>query len=103
MSTDHTDLATARAQLLEDFGRIVGDTEALLRSLKSEGGERAAALRATLETQLEGAKVRMRELQGAAAGMTREADTYVRENPWAAIGVAAAIGFIVGLSLGRRD
>jgi ElaB/YqjD/DUF883 family membrane-anchored ribosome-binding protein len=103
MSTDHPDLATARAQLLADFGKVVGDTEALLRSLASEGGEKAAALRVSLQAQLENAKSRMRELQGAAAGMTREADAYVHENPWAAIGVAAGIGLIVGLMLGRRD
>jgi ElaB/YqjD/DUF883 family membrane-anchored ribosome-binding protein len=29
-------------------------------------------------------------------------DDYVRDNPWQAIGVAAAIGFLVGLVVSRR-
>jgi ElaB/YqjD/DUF883 family membrane-anchored ribosome-binding protein len=30
------------------------------------------------------------------------ADDYVHENPWRAIGVAAGIGVIIGLLIGRR-
>jgi ElaB/YqjD/DUF883 family membrane-anchored ribosome-binding protein len=35
----------------------------------------------------------------AAAKVT---DDYVRDNPWQAIGIAAAIGFLAGLALSRR-
>ena len=31
------------------------------------------------------------------------ADQFVRENPWAALGIAAAVGCVVGLLISRKD
>jgi ElaB/YqjD/DUF883 family membrane-anchored ribosome-binding protein len=104
--SNEIDLAAQRARLVEDFGRIVSDTEALLRSLANVSGEKATAMRSAVETNLESAKARLRELQGEAveraSGAAREADAYVRANPWTAVGLAAAAGLIVGLVLSNR-
>lgn len=104
--TQDSDLAAARAQLVDDFGRIVADTEALLRSLANVSGDKAGAMRAAVEANLESAKARLRDLQGAtldrASGAAREADAYVHENPWTAIGLAAAVGVIIGLVIANR-
>ena len=49
---------------------------------------------------------RLNQLQQDVKDRTRSAaestDTYVRENPWNAVAAAAAVGFIVGVVLGRR-
>jgi ElaB/YqjD/DUF883 family membrane-anchored ribosome-binding protein len=29
-------------------------------------------------------------------------DTYVHENPWQAVGIAAGVGLVIGLLIGRR-
>jgi ElaB/YqjD/DUF883 family membrane-anchored ribosome-binding protein len=104
--TERTGIETAKSQLLEDFDKIVADTEALLRSLASAGGEKAASMRGAVEANLESAKARLRDLKGTAAekaeGAAREADAYVHENPWTAIGVAAIVGVVVGLLIGTR-
>jgi len=104
--TNETQLAAAKAQLIEDFGKVVSDTEALLRSLAGVGGEKAAAMREAVEANLATAKARLRELQeGAlerATGAARETDAFVHENPWAAIGIAAAAGVVLGMILGSR-
>lgn len=104
--THETDLATAKAQLIEDFGKVVSDTEALLRSLAEVGGEKAATLRGAVEANLDVARTRLRELQDSAADSAsaamREADDYVRANPWAAVGIAAAVGCMLGLVIGSR-
>jgi ElaB/YqjD/DUF883 family membrane-anchored ribosome-binding protein len=101
-----TDVATSKAQLIEDFGKVVADTEALLRSIAEVGGEKAATLRGSVEANLNAAKARLRDLQGTAAETAsaafEEADDYVRENPWAAVGIAAAVGVVIGLMLGSR-
>jgi ElaB/YqjD/DUF883 family membrane-anchored ribosome-binding protein len=34
--------------------------------------------------------------------MAEDATDYVRENPWQSIGIAAAVGVVAGLLLGRR-
>ena len=48
----------------------------------------------------------MAEAQEALLAKTKEAaqatDAYVHENPWNAVGVAAAIGLVIGWLLGRR-
>ena len=104
-----SDVSGARAQLAEDFGKLVRDSEELLRSVTSVPGEKARELRASLEETLATAKSRMRELQGAAYERTtaaaRSADAYVHENPWPMIGAAAVAGFLLGLivSSDRRD
>ena len=104
--TQDVQLAAAKAQLLEDFSKIVADTEALLRSLGSMGGEKAVAMRATLEANLETTRARLRELQAGvvekASVAAKDADAYVHENPWTAVGLAAAAGVILGLMIGRR-
>jgi ElaB/YqjD/DUF883 family membrane-anchored ribosome-binding protein len=91
----------ARNQLVEDFNKVVADTESLLRAMASVPGEKASELRATVEGNLNAAKRRVRELQGAAyekgTAAARATDEYVHENPWTLIGVAAAVGLIVGL------
>lgn len=104
--THDGDLAAQKARLVEDFGKVVADTEALLRSLAGVGGDKATEMRAAVEANLASAKARLRDLQGEAvdraAGAAREADAYVRANPWAAVGLAAAVGVIVGLMIGNR-
>ena len=98
---NQANVGEARQQLMEDFSRIVTDSETLLRAMASVPGEKAAAMRASVESNLAGAKERLRALQGAAyeksAAAARVADEYVHENPWPMIGAAAAIGFVLGV------
>jgi|GraSoi_2013_40cm_1033754.scaffolds.fasta_scaffold111006_2 ElaB/YqjD/DUF883 family membrane-anchored ribosome-binding protein len=101
-----SDLNAATEQLVDDFNKVVTDTEALLRALASVPGEKTASLRASVEENLGAAKKRVRELRGAAvektAAAARATDEYVHDNPWPVIGVAAAVGLIVGLLLSDR-
>jgi ElaB/YqjD/DUF883 family membrane-anchored ribosome-binding protein len=96
-----TSITDAKQQLVDDFNRVVSDTESLLRAMASVPGEKASALRATVEDNLNAAKRRVRDIQGAAfekgTAAVRATDEYVHENPWTLIGVAAAVGLIVGL------
>jgi ElaB/YqjD/DUF883 family membrane-anchored ribosome-binding protein len=82
----------------------------LLKSVANAGGEKAGALRASVEQNLAIAKDRLRHLQQAATEKTQAAahatDEYVHEHPWQAIGIAAGlcgvIGVVIGLLLNRR-
>ena len=101
--TQELNVGTARAQLVEDFQRIVSDGEALLRAMASVPGDKASAIKASVEERLALSKERLRELQGAAVERTtaaaRVADEYVHQNAWPLIGVAAVAGVIVGLAI----
>jgi ElaB/YqjD/DUF883 family membrane-anchored ribosome-binding protein len=101
--TQEINVGTAKAQLVEDLQRVVGDGEALLRAMASVPGEKVLAIRSSVEERLVQSKERLRELQGAAVERTtaaaRAADEYVHQNPWPLIGAAAVAGVIVGLAI----
>lgn len=93
-------------QLITDFKVVVADAEALLKATANQGGEKLAEVRAKAEESLRVVKARMADAQAALLARTREAakatDAYVHENPWRAVGVAAGVGLVIGLLIGRR-
>lgn len=93
-----------REKLLQDFNEVINDTEQLLKSVSSAGGEKAQALRTTIEQNLKAAQERLAQLEETALERTRAAakatDEYVRGHPWQSIAIAAAIGAIVGVVVG---
>lgn len=97
-------IAKEKGKLLDDFNDVVADAEHLLKAVASAGGDKAQALRADVEESLRSARERLAELQREAVAHTkavaRSTDTYVHENPWRAIGIAAAVATAVGLLLG---
>jgi len=99
-----TNVGTER--LVADLQAVVRDTEALLKATASDASERAAKARAHAEESLQKARARLSEMEQHAAararGAAKQANAYVHENPWPSIGVAAGIGFLVGLLIGRR-
>lgn len=104
IETDFSDIT--KDQLIADFKVVISDAEALLKATANQGGEAMAAVRAKAEESLAIAKTRMADAQHALMEKTRAAaratDNYVHENPWRAVGVAAGVGLVVGLLIGRR-
>ena len=90
-----------RGKLVQDLKAVVADAEELLKATASQTGERIAAARAKAEESLKAAKVRLAEQEGAVMGKTKAAakatEDYVRANPWKAVGIAAAVGFVLCL------
>ena len=93
-----------REKLLRDFHLVVADTEELLKSAAAAGGDKAHAWRGQVEQNLKAAKEKLVQLEHEAVEKARvkarEADTYVHQNPWQSIGVAAGVGVLAGLALG---
>ncbi|HVL77156.1 MAG TPA: DUF883 family protein [Noviherbaspirillum sp.] len=98
---------SGREGLLDDLRLVIKDAEDLLRSTGSrvDGGYQAA--RARFESTMSDARESLSGMEEQLVEGAREAldqaDKYVRENPWQAIGIGAAVGLIAGLLLGRRD
>ena len=96
----------SRESLLDDFTTMLTEAEDLLKRAGNETGERAKDLRAQVEAKLLSAKLQLQELEGEAMDRAKAAarvtDDYVHDNPWGAIGVAAAAGFLIGLMINRR-
>ena len=99
-------MTISREKLVDDFSAVLTEAEDLLKRAANETGERAKDLRSQVEAKLLAAKLRLQELEGEAVDRARVAaritDDYVHDNPWQAIGIAAAVGFVVGLLMNRR-
>jgi ElaB/YqjD/DUF883 family membrane-anchored ribosome-binding protein len=93
-------------KLIEDLRTVIADTEELLKASANQAGARIAAARVKLQESLTVANARIAEAQEAALARTRIAvkatDHYVRANPWNAVGIAAGVGFVLGLLITRR-
>lgn len=102
-----SNVGAAKQQLLDDFAKVVADAEGLLKAVRDIPGEKADAMRASVEARLGSAKERLRLIQDGAVRKTtaaaRATDEYVHDNPWPLIGAAAVAGFVLGLWVRDSD
>jgi ElaB/YqjD/DUF883 family membrane-anchored ribosome-binding protein len=82
-------------KLMQDLRAVVSDAEDLLKATAGQSGERVDEVRMRVEESLRAARSSLQE-----AGSQLEEQ--VRQHPWAAVGVAAGIGLLVGVLLGRK-
>ena len=96
----------SRDALVKDFTEVLTEADSLLKQATKESGEKASDLRAQVEAKLRAAKLKLQDMQDdamdRAKATARATDEYVRDNPWQALGVAAALGVLIGLLIGRR-
>ena len=89
-----------------DVNSLVKDAQALFSAAAALTGEKADELRTRGMRMLDSALVKGKEVQASAIVTGKEmaatADGYVKENPWRAIAVAAGVGLLVGVILGRK-
>jgi len=85
---------------------VVSDAEEILRATAGVAGEKMADLRERIGERLRDAKLRIADAEAALVDKTKAAaratDDYVNENPWHAVGIAAGIGLLIGIIIGRR-
>ena len=95
-----------KEQLVSDLKVVISDTEELLRATAGAAGEKVGDLRERLAIRLRDAKERIVDLEVALVDKTKAAaratDDFVHEEPWKAVGVAAAVGLALGVLIGRR-
>lgn len=85
---------------------FLDNVEDLTRALKDVETPDVARVRAKVKIALAAAKSAVSDtatqLRGQAQQVGQRTDSFVRENPWQVIGVAAVIGLAVGLLASRR-
>ena len=86
-------------KLAADVRVLKTDVQELVRATAAESGAQLAAARHRVQTALSSAGDTLVMQSRHAAEMT---DRYIRDHSWTAVGVSAAIGFFVGLLVGRR-
>jgi ElaB/YqjD/DUF883 family membrane-anchored ribosome-binding protein len=82
-------------KVMKELRDVVSAAEELLAAAGSENAERLKEIRDRTATALQGARER---LEGAG----EEIEERVRKHPYAALGIAAGVGLIVGILLSRK-
>ena len=97
---------TARDRLAHSLRSMVDEADHLLKSAQRTGNEQFNAARDKFESRLKQAKSDLSELESAAIynakRAARAADETVHEHPYAAMGVAAGVGLLIGMLISRR-
>jgi ElaB/YqjD/DUF883 family membrane-anchored ribosome-binding protein len=96
----------SRDKLISDVRVVISDAEDLLKATASAAGEKVSAARERVQESLHKAKVKLAEAEEVviqkAKQTARATDEYVHENPWRSVGIAAGVGLVIGLLIGRR-
>jgi len=96
---DQSDSVERRDQLLSDLKVVVRDIEELL---KSTAGQLSEKVTTELDSILNRSKQLCARLESRAALGLRQADQVIREHPYQTIGIAFAVGALIGVLANRR-
>jgi ElaB/YqjD/DUF883 family membrane-anchored ribosome-binding protein len=102
-----------REKLVDDVKVLIKDVQELLKATTSGLGDKATEARSRVQDSLKVAQDKLGEHYETARAKGKEAfdatHGYVTENPWNAVGIAAGVGFLLGIGfsagvfLRRRD
>ncbi|MFM0739462.1 DUF883 family protein [Paraburkholderia xenovorans] len=100
--TDTThQLALGGQKIVEDLRVLLTDSEEMLRLASNVPGEGVDVLRERLNSHVETLQSALGDAQQTARRGYRVAtvntERYVRLNPWRSIGIAAGVGFLLGV------
>ena len=98
--------SVSRDKLVADMKAVITDADELLRATAGQAGEKLQAARARAEESVRRARAKVVDAEQVAMAKSKAAaqatDDYVQSNPWKAVGLAGAIGVIVGMLIARR-
>jgi ElaB/YqjD/DUF883 family membrane-anchored ribosome-binding protein len=100
------EVAASKDKLMADFRAVILDAEELLHATANQAGEKVSAARGRVQESLRTAKQELQDAETAAVDKARVAahatDAYVHQHPWQTAGIAAAVGVVIGMLIGRR-
>jgi ElaB/YqjD/DUF883 family membrane-anchored ribosome-binding protein len=96
----------SREKLTTDLRIVIADAEELLRATAGQMGEKAVVARERIQESLRAAKDKLAQAEEVVIDKTKAAaratDDYVHDHPWGAVGIAAAVGLVIGMLISRR-
>jgi ElaB/YqjD/DUF883 family membrane-anchored ribosome-binding protein len=100
-------MTTTAERLLGDLQIVMTEIEDLFRQTASKAGAQVGNATDELQTRFESVREQMADLEAEVRGKVKRAaqaaDASVQANPWAAVAIAAAAGFLLGLAFSRRE
>lgn len=102
----HNESPAGAESLISEFKSLMADAEALIKATEDHPGAAVSSIRNKALETLAGAKESLSGVEGKmldkAKVAAEGADDFVHRNPWEAVGVAAGLGLLIGLFIGRR-
>ena len=100
------DTDVSREKLATDLRIVIADAEELLRATAGQMGEKAIVARERIQESLRVAQDKLARAEEVVIDRTKAAaratDEYVHDHPWGAVGIAAAVGLVIGMLISRR-
>ena len=101
-----TTIDSSRQKLAGDFRNVVTDIEELLKATAGQTSSQVLSSRDRVAESLKQMRIELESAERAAIAKAKhaaaEVDHYAHENPWQAVGIAAGIGFLLGVVVARR-
>ena len=96
----------AKGKMASDIKTVITDGEDLLKAAANVTGAGLAAAREKFDEKLSSAKASLVDASQSAVDEAKKsaaaANGYVHGNPWTVIGVAAAVGALIGFLAAKR-
>jgi ElaB/YqjD/DUF883 family membrane-anchored ribosome-binding protein len=104
---DNSQVRDAKDYANGQINSFIANVEDLTQALKDVDTPEIARVKAKVKIALAAAKSAMSDgaaqVRSQARQVTKTTDTYVRDNPWQVVGIAALIGIAVGIVATRRS
>lgn len=95
-----------KEKLMNDLNLVIRDAEDLLKHSEQAAGDGFKSAKTKFESTLRNAKAEVARIEDVVVAKGKDAaratDVYVKENPWQSAGIAAGVGLLVGLLIGRK-
>jgi ElaB/YqjD/DUF883 family membrane-anchored ribosome-binding protein len=88
--------------VVADLKTVVRDSEQLLEAVTGVTGEKAEALRQRLSETMERARQTCGKLEAKTKESLEATDKIIREHPYQSLGVALAVGVVIGALVARK-
>lgn len=106
MNRADLDTQATKERLVSDLQKVIADAEELMQATAHQTEGKVVELRERITENLRNARHKLVDVEISVKEKTKEVaratDDYVHEHPWRAIGMAAGVGLVIGLLIGRR-
>lgn len=100
-----TDFEAQKKELMKEVRSVLDEVEELYENASNDSSDKGKELKARLHDKLNKTKSKMSELENTlvekARATAERTDQMVHEQPYYAIGIAAAVGFMAGILISR--
>jgi ElaB/YqjD/DUF883 family membrane-anchored ribosome-binding protein len=106
-AVDNSSVRKVKKMANASINEFLDNVDDLTKAIKDVDSPDIARVRAKVKMALAAAKSALSDgaaqVRGQAKQVTKTTDSYVRENPWQVVGIAAAVGIALGIMMTRRS